>query len=82
MVLTDLFQPFTTVKRKNELHRWEPFYIGTNEDPLFSEKLSWEGLQDKMTQVSPLQLLYMVFTNWCFIEFGNVFTRLQLHNTG
>lgn len=53
----NFLQPFTTVKRINELHRWEPFYIGTNEDPLFSEKLSWEGLQDKMTQVSLYQFL-------------------------
>jgi len=60
----NLFQPFTTVKRINELHRWEPFYIGTNEDPLFSEKLTWEGLQDKMTQVSLYQLLQLfIFTN-------------------
>lgn len=45
---------------KNELHifhtikkqgMWEPFYIGTNSEPYFDERLSWEGRFNKLTQV-------------------------------
>lgn len=45
------FQAFLTVKREYPYHRWEPIYIGTKYDPYYSEKLTWEGQQDKMTQV-------------------------------
>ena len=39
-------------KRHPPFNHWEPIYIGTNEDPLYDERLSWEGRADKMTQVS------------------------------
>ena len=39
-------------KRHPPFHHWEPIYIGTNEDPLYDERLSWEGRADKMTQVN------------------------------
>ena len=39
------------VKREVPFHRWEPIYIGTNAEPFYDERLSWEGKQDKMTQV-------------------------------
>lgn len=45
-------KPFIVVRREYPFHRWEPVYIGTNKDPFYSETLSWEGQQDKMTQVS------------------------------
>jgi len=44
-------QPLLVVRREFPYHRWEPIYIGTNEEPLYSEELTWEGQQDKMTQV-------------------------------
>lgn len=31
---------------------WEPLYIGTNDEPLYEERLSWDGKRDKMSQVS------------------------------
>ncbi|RZF43749.1 hypothetical protein LSTR_LSTR009172 [Laodelphax striatellus] len=34
-------------KRKG---RWEPIYIGTNRDPFYDERISWEGKGDKMPQ--------------------------------
>lgn len=40
---------FHIAKRKG---RWEPIFIGTNRDPYYDERLSWEGRSDKMTQVS------------------------------
>jgi hypothetical protein len=30
---------------------WEPIFIGTNLDPFYDERLTWEGRRDKMTQV-------------------------------
>ena len=38
-------------KRTYDFERWEPIYIGTHSEPLYDERLSWEGRQDKMTQV-------------------------------
>ncbi|XP_069943542.1 uncharacterized protein [Cherax quadricarinatus] len=38
-------------KRKPPFHKWEPIYIGTNREPLYDERLSWEGKSDKMTQM-------------------------------
>lgn len=38
-------------KRKPPHHKWEPIYVGTNRDPLYDERLSWEGKSDKMTQM-------------------------------
>lgn len=40
------------MKREFPYHRWEPIYICTKQEPFYDERLSWEGLQDKMTQVS------------------------------
>ncbi|GAB6020848.1 hypothetical protein CHUAL_003500 [Chamberlinius hualienensis] len=55
--LTSRIQPgvldvFMTVKRHRPFNRWEPIYIGTNDDPLYDERFTWEGQQDKMSQVS------------------------------
>jgi hypothetical protein len=37
-------------KRTGFFVHWEPIYIGTNVDPHYDERLSWEGKSDKMTQ--------------------------------
>ncbi|KAK4313033.1 hypothetical protein Pmani_015555 [Petrolisthes manimaculis] len=42
---------FHVAKRKPPHHKWEPIYVGTNKDPLYDERLSWEGKSDKMTQM-------------------------------
>ncbi|XP_045131767.1 beta-1,4-glucuronyltransferase 1-like isoform X1 [Portunus trituberculatus] len=47
---------FSVVKREFPYHRWEPIYICTKQEPLYDERLSWEGLQDKMTQMHELCL--------------------------
>ncbi|XP_076363357.1 beta-1,4-glucuronyltransferase 1-like [Tachypleus tridentatus] len=36
----------TTVKAVR--YGWEPFFIGTNNEPLFDERLTWNGKQNKM----------------------------------
>ena len=38
-------------KRLKPHEIWEPFYISNNEEPFFDERLSWEGMSDKMEQV-------------------------------
>ncbi|XP_046992798.1 uncharacterized protein LOC124605273 isoform X2 [Schistocerca americana] len=57
---TDLF-PFLIVHREYPYHRWEPIYIGTNSEPLYSEILTWEGQQDKMTQMAEMCLMQYNF---------------------
>lgn len=41
---------FSTTKRQGKFKHWEPIYIGTQEEPYYDERLSWEGKSDKMTQ--------------------------------
>lgn len=38
-------------QRIGPYEHWEPIYIGTNREPYYDERLSWEGTSDKMTQV-------------------------------
>lgn len=42
---------FHVGKRMGSNDHWEPIYIGTHLEPLYDERLSWEGKSDKMTQV-------------------------------
>lgn len=44
------FNVFTSSKRKDKFHLWEPFYIGTNDEPFFEERINWENGRDKMDQ--------------------------------
>ncbi|XP_049886866.1 beta-1,4-glucuronyltransferase 1-like [Pectinophora gossypiella] len=46
----ELMNVLTTSKRKGKFARWEPIYIGTHQDPYYDERLSWEGMKDKMSQ--------------------------------
>ena len=48
----DEMHVFHIGKRSPPYQHWEPIYIGTHEDPLYDERLSWEGRSDKMTQVA------------------------------
>ncbi|XP_069177063.1 beta-1,4-glucuronyltransferase 1-like [Procambarus clarkii] len=41
---------FQIGKRTPPFQSWEPFFVGTNLDPLYDERLTWEGKSDKMTQ--------------------------------
>ncbi len=47
---------FQVAKRHPPFHRWEPIFIGARDDPLYDERLSWEGFQDKMSQMHELCL--------------------------
>lgn len=50
--ILDEMRVTNVAKRHPPFNHWEPIYIGTNEEPLYDERLSWEGRADKMTQVS------------------------------
>ncbi|KAG5684936.1 hypothetical protein PVAND_014144 [Polypedilum vanderplanki] len=41
---------FHVGKRTGFFVHWEPIFVGTNVDPHYDERLSWEGKSDKMTQ--------------------------------
>lgn len=43
---------FHVGKRIGYYVHWEPIFIGTHSEPLYDERLSWEGKSDKMTQVN------------------------------
>ncbi|KAJ8969420.1 hypothetical protein NQ314_001761 [Rhamnusium bicolor] len=64
----DVVKPLLTSRREIPFHRWEPIYIGTKNDPLYNEKLSWEGLQDKM-----LQMLEMCLIGYKFVILDGAF---------
>lgn len=49
-------EPMLIARREYPYHRWEPLYFGTHKEPWYSETLSWEGRQDKMTQMLELCL--------------------------
>lgn len=46
----DQMRVLTTATRTGDHVKWEPFFVGTHEDPLFDERLPWEGKFDKMPQ--------------------------------
>ncbi|XP_025832343.1 beta-1,4-glucuronyltransferase 1-like [Agrilus planipennis] len=63
---TDTLNVFGKTKRVGFQKSWEPFYVGTNDDPLFDERLTWEGQKNKMTQNYILCLLdytYLILDN-------------------
>lgn len=59
---------FSQGKRLKMLRYWEPFYIGTNKDPFFDERISWEGQCNKRIQNYPMCLL-----NYDYIVLNNAF---------
>ncbi|XP_017753401.1 PREDICTED: beta-1,4-glucuronyltransferase 1-like [Eufriesea mexicana] len=50
-------KPLIITKREYPHHRWEPVFIGTQNDPFYAEEMSWEGRQDKMSQMFEMCLL-------------------------
>ncbi|KYM75859.1 N-acetyllactosaminide beta-1,3-N-acetylglucosaminyltransferase [Atta colombica] len=54
---TENLHVFHVGKRTGSFVHWEPIFIGTNNDPFYDERLSWEGKSDKMTQVIACECL-------------------------
>lgn len=43
---------FNIGKRKGQHFTWEPIFIGTNNEPYYDDRLTWDGRNEKMTQVN------------------------------
>ncbi|XP_037824747.1 LOW QUALITY PROTEIN: beta-1,4-glucuronyltransferase 1-like [Lucilia sericata] len=41
---------FTVGKRYDKFRQWEPFYISDNKEPIFDERVTWEGQSNKRIQ--------------------------------
>ncbi|CAK9826892.1 Beta-1,4-glucuronyltransferase 1, partial [Anthophora retusa] len=65
---TEDLHVFHVGKRTGSFVHWEPIFIGSNNDPLYDERLSWEGKSDKMTQGYALCVL-----NYDFLILDNAF---------
>lgn len=80
-------KPLIITRREYPHHRWEPLYIGTQQDPFYNEDMSWEGQQDKMVQVWPIlyshQVRFIIFIIfYCFVaDVRNVPDELSFDNT-
>jgi len=64
--ISDELHVFHVGKRNPPYQHWEPIYIGTHDDPLYDERLSWEGRSDKMTQGYQLCVMdydFMILNN-------------------
>ncbi|KAI1292338.1 Beta-1,4-glucuronyltransferase 1 [Halotydeus destructor] len=48
---------FRSTKRQRTRNAWEPLYIGTNDEPLYDERLTWDGKRDKMSQMYEMCLM-------------------------
>ena len=46
--------------RSGALRQWEPIFIGTNKDPTYDERLSWEGRADKMVMMMMMMMVMMM----------------------
>ncbi|KAK6636670.1 hypothetical protein RUM43_010332 [Polyplax serrata] len=53
---TEDLHVFHIGKRTGYYLHWEPIFIGTHFDPLYDERLSWEGKSDKMTQWNRIEI--------------------------
>ncbi|CAG7834398.1 unnamed protein product [Allacma fusca] len=41
---------FKVGRREYEFGAWEPFFVGTSQEPSFDERFTWEGNKDKRIQ--------------------------------
>jgi len=70
-----------TGKRVAPYKHWEPIYIGTNAEPLYDERLSWEGRADKMIQGYKLCVLdynFQILDNAFLIHRPGIKTKKTL----
>ena len=70
-------------KRIKPFQHWEPIYIGTNEEPLYDERLSWEGRSDKMVQgykLCALDYEFHILNNAFLIHRPGIKTKKTLHS--
>lgn len=54
---SDTLEVFAVTKREGKFIHWEPFYISDNTEPLFDERVTWEGQSNKRIQNYAMCLL-------------------------
>ncbi|XP_072385037.1 beta-1,4-glucuronyltransferase 1-like [Diabrotica undecimpunctata] len=59
---------FTSTKRQGFQKIWEPFFVCTQKEPLWDERLNWEGQGNKMCQA-----FYLCMLDYDFQVFDNAF---------
>ncbi|XP_022911266.2 beta-1,4-glucuronyltransferase 1-like [Onthophagus taurus] len=62
----EAYDVFAVGERTKKYSHWEPFYVGTRNDPPFDERLTWEGQSNKIPQAYSMCLLdyqYLVLNN-------------------
>lgn len=59
---------FEVTQRDKSKLFWEPIFIGTNEDPPYDDRLSWDGRRDKMAQ-----MYEMCLQGYHLLVLGNAF---------
>ncbi|KPM02765.1 N-acetyllactosaminide beta-1,3-N-acetylglucosaminyltransferase-like protein 1 [Sarcoptes scabiei] len=64
----DSMNVFRVTRRTRERNQWEPLYIGTNNEPFYDERLTWEGKRDKMSQ-----MYHMCLLNYQMMVLDNAF---------
>ncbi|XP_017966347.2 beta-1,4-glucuronyltransferase 1, partial [Drosophila navojoa] len=50
----DELELFSMTLRQDTFRHWEPFYISDNKEPVFDERVTWEGQSNKRIQVKSL----------------------------
>lgn len=68
-------------KRVKPYHHWEPIYISNNKEPMYDERLTWEGRSDKMAQGYKMCLLnyeFHILDNAFLIHRPGIKTRKEL----
>nr|CAI5826384.1 unnamed protein product [Callosobruchus analis] len=66
--MTDSLDVFTVSKRTGSQRFWEPFFVCTQKEPLWDERLNWEGQGNKMCQAYHLCML-----DYNFLVMDNAF---------
>lgn len=59
---------FEVTQRNRSRDSWEPIFIGTNDDPLYDDRLTWDGRRDKMGQ-----MYEMCLQDYYLLVIGNAF---------
>ncbi|KAH8421165.1 hypothetical protein KR009_006984 [Drosophila setifemur] len=61
--LRERLNVFTKSLREKRFRSWEPFYVSDNSEPLFDERVTWEGQSNKR-----IQIFFIHFDYFCHFQ--------------
>ncbi len=67
----DELHVLNVIKRMGQQKFWEPFYFATHNEPLFDERLSWEGKRNKLLMVFSFSTFITCQLMLCWLRFLN-----------